>query len=705
MPPRRARTRRIPLLARLGLLLGAWRLHAAEPPPSAAAAENFEFVELPVFIVEGVHERPERRGLGHGAVTVSPVASLTGALAATPGLVLQESGDGFYPPRITVRGSGLQSAPVSRGLLLRLDSLPLNAADGSFNLALLEPGFFGTSLFQPGAADSAAAVQTLGGAIDLEWWRPARETPSAASVTVGSDGLVRVVGRSAVGASYDETTKRTSPLWTGAVGLTRSDGWRPHSAQERIAAAGRAEWVSASRLSHSLSLYVARADLRIPGPLTVAGVWQDPSAITAAAVVDQPRRTTDLARAVYQARWPATGLEAALGIQAMDDDFRQLRANGVARTRGGDVLGRVAGGWYLGDVKWTAGLAATCGERTQERWANAGGRAGALFADLQLSAGTASGWLDATWKPHRLVTVTGGVSALAARRAADGTATAEGRFTTTALAPHLEIAASPSNRRLIEAFVRAERGAEAPTFDDLLAVRGTAPNLALGWTPLRIQTADTVAVGVRGRFGQPVTGADWISFELTAYAADWHDELLRLANPSGAPRGTVNAGTTRHRGVESQLRWRLLDTLRLPQGWAALDLTVTHTWSDARFNHDPVYGDRRLAGLPPHVGSAQLVFAAQQEGPFAALGASWVAGTTYADHANTLGFAGYTLANAQLGWKARRWTASLAVANLFDRRYIASTAGVLDLARTPATTALFLPGNPRSFTATFEWRW
>jgi len=45
------------------------------------------------------------------------------------------------------------------------------------------------------------------------------------------------------------------------------------------------------------------------------------------------------------------------------------------------------------------------------------------------------------------------------------------------------------------------------------------------------------------------------------------------------------------------------------------------------------------------------------------------------------------------------------VNNLFDRRYIASTAGVLDLARTPATTAIFIPGNPRTFTATFAWRW
>ena len=96
---------------------------------------------------------------------------------------------------------------------------------------------------------------------------------------------------------------------------------------------------------------------------------------------------------------------------------------------------------------------------------------------------------------------------------------------------------------------------------------------------------------------------------------------------------------------------------------------------------------------------------AETGGFFATFGTSWVSGTTYADHANRIGFSGHTLANVRLGWQARRWTFGLEVDNLFARRYIASTAGVLDLSRTPATTALFLPGNPRSFTATLEWRW
>lgn len=664
----------------LAPLVGCACLSAARDEPPADAAP----VPLPIYVVEGVRERPEAVLLGNGTAEAAPV-SLTAALAGAPGLVLLDGGEGIYPPRIMVRGSGLQSAPASRGLVLRVDSLPLNAADGSFNLALLEPAFFAAYTFQPGGADPAAAGLALGGVLDFSWW-----TDSGVRLVAGSDGLFR--------ADVREAETSGSRSWAGALAFTRSDGRRRNSEQERFAAAARAEWSTLGGFTQALSFYAVRADLRIPGPLTLAAAETAPDTISAMAAADLPRRTTDYARVVYRAAWKDE-FEAALGVQATDDNFRQLRANGIAVTRGSDVLGRVSGRWYLArELTVEAGASGSYGERTQQRFANLAGVRGARFADLRLHAGTATGWLDAAWKPTACVTLTGSVSALAVRRAASGTASASGAMNATALAPHVELAASPSARRLVEAFVRAERGTEAPTFDDLLAVRGTAPSLALGWAPLRLQTADTFSVGLRGRFGQPVTGADRLSFEITAYTADWRHELLRLANADGVPRGTVNAGATRHRGIESRLSWRLL------AGPRTLDLVAAHTLSEARFAGDPVYGDNRLAGLPPHVGSVQLRCAAEA-GWFAEAGAKWAWDTTYADHGDRLGYGGYTVFDATLGWRARRWSVVLGVGNLFDRRPVASTAGVLDLARNPAATAVFLPGAPRMFTGTFEWRW
>ncbi len=697
MPPRRARFRRFLLIAPLAGGVGLLPARDAAPT-TTADDEHIEFFDMPPFVVEGERGRPELVPLGGDASRPSATASLTGALTATSGLIVQDGGDGFYPPRVTVRGSGLQSAPVSRGLLLRLEELPLNAADGSFNLALLEPAFFGTFSFQPGAADSSAAVQALGGALDFSWWRSTGDVSGSVSVTVGSDGAFRAVLRS--GSDDARVPLLGRLVWgSGGFAVTRRDGWRPNSEQERLAAAAQVEWPGRAGLTQSLSLYAVRVDLRIPGPLTLAAAQSAPDTISTAAAADLPRRTPDYAWVAYRANW-TDGPEVALGVQASDDDFRQLRANGIAVTRGADCFARLADAWTLETVRFEAGFSAIAGMRRQDRFANGNGAAGVRFADLDLQASTLTGWLDATWKPARNVTLKGGCSAGAARREACGTATAAGELRASRLAPHLEIAASPPAKyglRPVEGFVRVERGVEAPTYDDLLAVRGTAPNLALVWTPLRAQTADTVAAGVRGRLF-PSQGVERLSFEVTAYTGNWRNELLRLADADGSPRGTVNAGPTRHRGVESQLRWRLL------AGERTLDLAVAHTWSEARFAHDPVYGTSRLAGLPPQVASVQLRYA-ETGGFFATFGTSWVSGTTYADHANRIGFSGHTLANVRLGWQARRWTFGLEVDNLFDRRYIASTAGVLDLSRTPATTALFLPGNPRSFTATLEWRW
>jgi outer membrane receptor protein involved in Fe transport len=66
---------------------------------------------------------------------------------------------------------------------------------------------------------------------------------------------------------------------------------------------------------------------------------------------------------------------------------------------------------------------------------------------------------------------------------------------------------------------------------------------------------------------------------------------------------------------------------------------------------------------------------------------------------------GHTLGHIRIGWRPQaRLLVFAAVRNVFDRRHIASTAGVLDLARNPSATSLFLPGPGRAFTFGLEWK-
>ena len=67
------------------------------------------------------------------------LATLRDALDYQPGIVMQDFFGGTDQPRLSIRGSGIQSNPVNRGVLLLQDGLPLNEADGSFIIGLIEP--------------------------------------------------------------------------------------------------------------------------------------------------------------------------------------------------------------------------------------------------------------------------------------------------------------------------------------------------------------------------------------------------------------------------------------------------------------------------------------------------------------------------------------------------------------------------------------
>jgi iron complex outermembrane receptor protein len=656
-----------------------------------ARAQEDDVVELNPLTIAGSREAgaaagtlqtltPDLRPGGAGALP-----TLAGQLAGLPGVVMQESFGGFDPPRLTLRGSGLQSAPVSRGVGWSLDGLPLNATDGSFTSAAIDPSLIGRIAVTPGSADPLAAASALGGALHLA--SPSSEAPARAWLSLGEQGFVRTGIAGGIAGDPVEA-------W-GGLSYAAWDGWRPQSAQERVAVSGAiGRQFGAHGPAVRLAVFAANPQLDVPGPLTYGAALTQPGTVSALVAADRPRRETDLARFALDLSWAHEVddfTRLSLAVQHTDDWFRQLRANGVSDTTGADRTLLLETRRTLGGHALHTGLLVRSGARDQTRQLNTGGTPGAAFADLVLDADQAVIWLDDRWTFAPGLTLEAGLSFVDATRESSGTpAGAEGRFEERSTAPRLGLAwqAHPG----VRLSARAARGVEAPTFDDLLATRGAPAALTVAWTPLRAQCSDTLELGASGEIGP-------LAYSCTVYQAAWDGELLRLADANGAPRGTVNAGRTDHAGVEAALRWRILgDTSR------ALDLTLAHTWSRARFDDDPVYRGRDIAGLPPHAGSAQLTWAGDH-GLFATAGATWIGGTTWADHANTLGFSGYTIASLRLGWADRRgWSVFVDADNLFDHAFIASTSGVIDLARNPAATALFLPGLPRQVRCGISWR-
>jgi iron complex outermembrane receptor protein len=102
--------------------------------------------------------------------------TLRDALDYQPGIVVQEFFGGIDQPRLNIRGSGIQSNPVNRGVLLLQDGLPLNEADGSFIISFLEPRDSALISVRRGANATSPAATTLGGEVDFQSYRASSST-------------------------------------------------------------------------------------------------------------------------------------------------------------------------------------------------------------------------------------------------------------------------------------------------------------------------------------------------------------------------------------------------------------------------------------------------------------------------------------------------------------------------------------------------
>ena len=95
----------------------------------------------------------------------------------------------------------------------------------------------------------------------------------------------------------------------------------------------------------------------------------------------------------------------------------------------------------------------------------------------------------------------------------------------------------------------------------------------------------TVEGGWRGDFGAT-------AWDVVLYHATVDNELLSLRDVTGAPLGAVNADKTRHFGVAFGQRTRFSEEV---------SGRLAYTYQNFRFDGDPLRGDNRLAGAPPHV--------------------------------------------------------------------------------------------------------
>lgn len=626
-------------------------------------------------------ERLRERAGGTGLVDAERyrggrVSNLVDALGYAPGVFVQPR-FGSEESRLSIRGSALQRTFHGRGVELLQDGSPLNLADGGFDFQAVEPLSARYIEVWRGANALEYGTATLGGAINFVSPTGYSAPPLDLRVEAGSDAYrraqVAVAGQSGAADGYLSLT-----------GFAQ-DGYRDHAQQETYRLFGNAGY----RFSDTLDgrVYLTHVDTRseLPGSLTLAEARSNPRAAAPANVSNDQRRDFRLDRLAGKLAWtPADGQELMLSafyarkslhhpiFQVLDQDSRDVGVD--LRWRGETTLHG-----YRNLL--IAGITLAQGEIDDDRYVNNAGHAGARTNQFKQRARNAKLYVeDQFWLSRDLSVSLGAQAVRADRRSQD-------RFITGGRDESFDADYSGVSPKLglrwrldadSELFANVSRSLEPPSFGELSGGPGI--------TQVDEQTATTRELGFRHQ-------SEDLSLDLVYYRASVQDELLALTDAQGNPLGTTNAAHTVHQGIEAGLDWRFA------QAWSA---TFNYLWNDFRFDHDPVYGNNTLAGIPAQQVRAQLRWQAAS-GFYVSPHLDWVPQDYAIDHANTFRAPGYAVVGLRIGGEvAEGWSWFVDARNLQDRRWIASTGVVADARGVDSRN--FLPGDGRSFYLGLQWR-
>ncbi len=601
----------------------------------------------------------------------------------SPGVIAQ-SRFGSDEARLSIRGSGLQRTFHGRGLRILQDGIPLNLADGSFDMQAIEPLAAAHVSVWRGANALALGASTLGGAIDYVSRTGRLDPPYFARLELGSWNYVRA--GLAVGGVRNHLDAYAS--------FTRSsqDSFRDHARQENHRLFSNFGIRHSSTAETRLFVTAVRTDSELPGNLTKSQLRANPSQANLTNLTLHQKRDFDLLRLATKTTvrtddttWNFT---AAWSYKDVDHPIFQ-----VIDQLSNDVLlgASVTHSRQLADHdhRLRAGILFNRGEIQAANFVNNAGRRAALVSSATQTATNLEAFFEDQLTFARGFTVVLGLSAAANRRENDSTfgATPDYALNYHRVMPKLGLR---YDTRTLQFYTNLSSSYEPPSFSETLTLN----------TARRAQTANTFELGTRGVHGS-------LRWDISLYHASVENELLALDhdNNPATPAATVNAHDTVHQGIELSAELDLLGTTwnRDTPPAHRLVLRAAWTYGDLRFDEDPAYANNTLAGLPPHLIRSELTWETASRF-YAGPTFEWSPKKTYIDFRNTFAADAYAIAGFRCGYRPSRGIACfLEARNVFNKHY-AATTGVIDNAAA-TDQSQFLPGDARSLYAGLEYRW
>ena len=611
------------------------------------------------------------------------------SLGLVPGVYIQDR-FGSEESRISIRGSALSRTYHSFGIKVLQDGVPINYADGFFDMLTVDANAARYVEVLRGPNATTYGATTLGGAIHFVSPTGSSQPGSVVRTEAGSFGYQKLFGST---AGVIQNDREGAPVWDYHLAGTQSQqhGFRDHAdmANQKLLA----NFGASIHADLETRFYVASVHSRsqLPGYLTLQEMRQNPTQAASNVVggVYPYRVEANRRRDVDAQRWAnKTTLRDGhviyeFAAYAMSHDLWHPIDTIVAQhtqTAGGHLKATV----LLDQHQWTWAYLPSVGSThgTSQPTNNQGAATGVATSNYDQQSHNSSLYVEDRYRSSERTTWTAALQQDRARRHVSDVVLASNQSDHRygQWSPRLGVTHDIDPTQ--QWFTSLSRNFEAPIFG--LTGTSTTANLA--------QTGVTWEVGTRGtrRMGRH----RW-SWDATYYRARLNNEFLSVCsdpNCTSAPT-TTNVPKSQHQGLELGLTHAL---------GRHLETRLAMLYSDFKFVHHPVYGNNALPGFAPLLWRGEVLYrwGSEVQGKpslYAGPKFEWVPRKAPMDSANTIDNPGYAL----LGFKAgqsinAQWSWFVDARNMTNRTYAATTNIAANYAAVPGDGRRYYPGDGRS---------
>jgi len=592
------------------------------------------------------------------------------SLGYTPGVYIQDR-FGSEEARVSIRGSALSRTFHSFGIKILQDGVPINYADGFFDMQTVDPNASSYVEVLRGPNASIYGATTLGGAINFVTPTGLNNPGTKIRAEAGSFAYRKIFASTAGSSDFKDSGNLYDYYLAGST--TFQNGFRDHAEMENQKIIGNVGIKISNDLETRFYLSAVRSRSQLPGYLTKAELESDPSQANSTIITSSGiypyrnknnyRRDVDSQRISNKTTYTSGNNTYEFAVYAMNYELWHPISSIVeqhAQTYGGHIKFTNVTDKNKLTLAYLPSYGTTDG--TSKPTDNMGNSSGAATSDYTQTSTNHSFLIE---DKYNLTSKTLLVAALqydSARRKVSDIVPGATNFNRlyNQWSPRVGLIYNISSDNQI--FGSISRNFEAP----LIGTAGTT-------TAFSAQSGVTYEIGSRGQ-AQWGDVAQKIKWDLTLFRANLKNEFQTMCpinNPnctSGA--STINVPNTIHQGIEFGGQAFVNNHL---------EVKTALLYSDFKFDGNEIYRNNKMPGFAPVLLRAEMLYHSGPEDKnsypnFYAGPKIEYASRAPMDNTNSLYNDPFTIFGFKAGQNINQtWSWFLDVRNIADKKYAATT--------------------------------